>query len=814
MKISYNWLQNFLELKQSPEEVAALLTDCGLEVEAIERFESIKGGLKDLLIAEVVDCEAHPNADRLKLTKVNYGASEPLSIVCGAPNVAKGQKVLLAPVGATIFPLDAEPFEIKKAKIRGESSEGMLCAEDEVGMGASHEGIMVLANDAKPGTPAATYFNVQTDHVFEIGLTPNRADAMSHLGVARDLLAVLKSKKLVAEDTALCWNPKEKIHPDTEELPIELEVRNPEACPRYLGVCLSDVEVKPSPSWLQNKLKSLGLKPINNVVDATNYILHHLGQPLHAFDYDKITNAKVVVRTASEGESFVSLDGENRSMNANDLMICNDQEAMCIAGVFGGLQSGVTNTSRRIFIESAYFDPVFIRKTAKRQGLSTDASFRYERGIDPHITRAALYEALELLKELTGAKVASKVLEFYPKPIENFVVSYNFESSKALIGQEIPKEDVKAILRSLDIEVLEEGTTELKLQVPAYRVDVRREADVVEEVLRIYGYNQIETPSKMSLSINPAPKVDFEALKNRCADLLVSGGFIECMSNSLSAKADYDDKDMETLVPILNPLSSELNVMRKDLIFDLLRASALNQKHRNKDLKLFEFGKNYRKDEEKYLENEQLAILISGDFDEELWDSPKRNSSFYLLKAQVEKIFKSLGLESLFTQAPAENEEYLDLALHFLHKKRVIARVGTVKDALLKRAEAKGPIYFTSIDWSYLMKLCLNHHVSVNDIPKYQEVRRDLALLVDKHVSFSALEKLAFDADRKILREVSLFDVYEGKNLEAGKKSYALKYTLRDNDATLTDERVDKVIKRIFEAYQRELNAELRSGQL
>lgn len=813
MKVSYNWLKDYIDPELSPVKLGELLTDCGLEVEGIEKYEQIEGGLEGLVVGEVVACEKHPNADKLKLTQVNVGEEQNLPIVCGAPNVATGQKVIVARVNATIHPLNGDSFKIKKAKIRGEVSEGMICAEDEIGLGESHDGIMVLDTKAVVGSPAADYFQLDSDYTIEIGLTPNRADAMSHFGVARDILAVLKSKGAKQKNLSL-----KQAHPNTfpkkeGNLEIKLSVENPEACPRYAGLCFDNIEVKASPSWIQNRLKAIGLKPINNVVDVTNFVLHDFGQPLHAFDYDAIKNQHVVVRTAKAGTKFVTLDEQERSMDPMDLMICNDSDAMCIAGVFGGLHSGVSEKTTRIFLESAYFDPVFVRKTAKRQGLNTDASFRFERGIDPNITTDALAMASHLLVKYAGARLASDLQEFYPTPLKNFKVDFNIDNCYRMIGHDIPEQTILDIFENLDIEILERNGSDFKLEVPVYRVDVQREADLIEEILRIYGYNNIALPNKIKLSINPAPKVDQESIKNRIADLMVANGFVESMSNSLNSDAPYSESEKERLVKILNPLSSELNVMRKEMVYDALKNITHNQNHKSKDLKFFEFGKVYAKNET-IEEAQVLSIAICGSWDEEVWNGPGRNSDLYLLKSVLGKIVSSLGLSSTLNKTSRNEDALFKMGQNILHKKNSVLRFGELNDDLLKKFDTKGPVFYAELKWDYLMKLCLNHEISVHDIPKYQEVRRDLALLLDKAVSFDQLQKLAFQTEQKMLREVSLFDVYEGKNLPSGKKSYALNYILRDDSKTLTDEKVDKVIKRIFEKYQTEFKAELRSGEL
>ncbi len=802
MKISYNWLKEYINLTTNPEQTAEILTDIGLEVEGIERFETVKGGLEGVVIGEIKSVVPHPNADRLQLTKVNVGHSELLDIVCGAPNVAEGQKVVVALVGCTLYP-DEKGFKIKKSKIRGEVSEGMLCAEDELGLGESHDGIMVLDPSAKVGMPAADYFQLESDTVFEIGLTPNRIDAASHFGVARDLAAYFNQE----EETIICRPKTSNIAKAEKQLEIEVEVKNKEACPRYSGIVISNLEVKPSPDWLQNRLKAIGLKPINNVVDVTNYIMHEIGQPLHAFDYDKIEGKKVIVQTLSDKTKFTTLDEVERELSSEDLMICNENGGMCIAGVFGGTQSGVTEKTKSIFLESAYFNPVFVRKTSKRHGLNTDASFRYERGADPNITVFALERAAQLLKELADGELSSELVDIYPNPIEDFLVEFNYKNCERLIGFKIDNKRIKNIIQGLDIKILHESKEGLRLQVPAYRVDVQREVDLIEEVLRIYGYNRIPLPEQMKLSIQNQPKKEPSKIENIIANFLSSTGFNEAFNNSLTNPSLYEKQD--DLVNMLNPLSKETEVMRKSMLYGGLEAIAYNQNRRRKDLKLYEFGKTYRKVEDGFEETKRLALWMSGDQQAESWQSATKAVDFYNLKAVSIQLLERLGI-SKYKAKTVESASPFSMEMDFLKGKKVIARLGKLSAKELQKFDVKEEVYFAEFNWSLVLDMLQVEAVQHKAVSKFPSVRRDLALLIDDGVQFSQIEEVAKSTERKLLKSMNLFDVYEGKNLAKGKKSYAVSFMFQDEQKTLTDKQIDKAMKRLIDSLKKELNAELR----
>jgi len=813
MKISYNWLKDHLNITLKPEIVSDLLTDCGLEVEGLEEVETIKGGLKGLKIGEVLSVKKHSNADKLNCTLVNIGTTVPLPIVCGAPNVAEGQRVIVATVGATIHPNEGEPFQIKKAKIRGEVSEGMICAEDEIGLGQSHDGIMVLPNEAIIGMEAANYFKVQSDFIFEIGLTPNRADAMSHFGVARDLLAVLKHKNLTEVNASLkSFEADFKI--DNENLTIPVEVLNDEACPRYCGVTISNVTVSKSPDWLINKLKSIGLKPINNIVDITNYILHDMGQPLHAFDADKIEGSKVIVKTLSQNAHFVTLDEVERKLDAKDLMICNESSGMCIAGVFGGLKSGVKDSTKNIFLESAYFNPVYVRKTAKRHGLNTDASFRYERGIDPNITMVALKRAAMLIKEVAGGEISSIPSDSHPNTFGNFEVSININRVNSLIGKNIEKPIIKDILNSLDIAVIDQVDQDWLLSVPPYRVDVTREADVIEEILRIYGYNEIEIPQKINATVSYTQGLDFQKIKTSIADNLIGLGFNEAMSNSLvSSEGVLKTKAVseDSLVMPENPLSSELNSLRPNLMYNALEAARYNLNRKQNNLKIFEIGKGYILNEGKYAETRYLSIITSGSVYSESWMNKTEEADFYFAKGILDSILSRFGLNDQSKFKIEENTDYaFSYGVNYNWRKNNLAFCGSINNNLLNEFDIKTPLYFAQLNLDLLYDLVKNQKVVVSELPKYPEVKRDLALLVNKGLSFDELKKSALQTDNKLLKSVNLFDVYEGKNLPEGKKSYGLSFVLRDENKTLTDKDVEKVIDRIYSNFKAQFAAELR----
>ncbi len=808
MKISYNWLKQFINVKLPAEEVSVLLTDLGLEVEGVELFESVKGGLEGIVVGEVISCEQHPNADKLKLTKVDIGQATPLSIVCGAPNVAKGQKVPVATIGTTLYDAKGEAWVIKKGKIRGEESHGMICAEDEIGLGKSHDGIMVLSEDAKVGTPLNELFPVEKDSVFEIGLTPNRADAMSHWGVARDLRAgLVQHKKSIGLNTP----GVSSFHVEDRSRKITIKVENNKLAPRYCGLTMSDIEVKPSPIWLQNRLKSIGLKPQNNIVDATNYVLHELGQPLHAFDADKIKGNKIIVKTLPAGTKFVTLDGVERTLHEEDLMICDADKPLCMAGVFGGLNSGVTASTTSIFLESAYFDSVSVRKTAKRHGLNTDASFRFERGIDPTITEYALKRAAILIEEIAGGKVTSDLDDLYPKKLEDFQVFLTFDKINKLIGQEIDSGIIKSILSSLEIKVNNVSESGMGLTIPAYRVDVQREVDVIEEILRVYGYNNIEIPTKFTVSVASTDKFADYKLQNKIADLLVHKGFYETMANSLTsaAYADLaDDFNKDQQVQILNPLSQDLGVLRQSMLFSGLESLRYNNNRQINDLKFFEFGKTYHQYSEKREEVKHLSMFVMGNQLPESWNVKEQKSDFFYVKGILESLFQSLGIE--ITQQHSVKSSFIAEGLLLKNNKITLVEFGRLSKKLLKHFDIDEDVIYADIFWDNVIQLASQQKFTFQDIPKFPSLRRDFALLLDQQVSFNNVKEIAFATEKKILKEVNLFDVYEGSNLPENKKSYAVSFTFQDEYKTLTDKQVDKVMKKLLGQFENQLKASLR----
>jgi phenylalanyl-tRNA synthetase beta chain len=806
MKISFNWLKEYLHINLPAEEAAALLTNCGLEVEGIDSFQSMKGGLEGLVIGEVKTCVKHPNADKLSLTTVDVGTGTPLSIVCGAPNVAAGQKVVVAMVGAKLYPTEGEPFEIKKSKIRGEASEGMICAEDEIGMGKSHAGIIVLPNDAQVGIKAKDYFKVEEDKVFEIGLTPNRADAASHIGVARDLNAVLISEGH-NESTGVVYPSLKNFKVDNSSSPIEVVVEDLNACPRYSSITVSGVTVKDSPQWLKNRLLSIGVHPINNIVDITNYVLHEVGQPLHAFDADKITGKKVVVRKAKAGEKFVTLDNVERNLTAEDLMICNADKAMCIAGVFGGIESGITEQTKNVFIESAYFSPSSIRKTSKHHGLKTDASFRFERGTDPEITLYALKRAALLMKEIGGGTISSEILDVYSEKIPHRKVDYHFSSAEKLIGQPIEKSKLKQILYASGIEIEKEEADALHLSIPSYKVDVTREADVVEEVLRIYGYNKIELPSKMAASLSYFPKNDAERVQNNVSDYLSSNGFLEILTNSFT-KDEGDD----AAIKILNPLSKELGVMRQSLLQSGLEAIQYNRNRKNADLKFFEFGTTYHKKEAGFDEVKHLALYMTGKKFEASWNGEKSEVNFFYLKSFVNNLLKRVGVDTDALTEEVSNDAPFVEAISLKQNQKVVGTFGSISKKLLKDFDINAEVYYADINWQRVLKAAGRHKVEFKEVPKFPQVRRDLSMMLRADVSYAQIRSLAFKTERSLLKEMHLFDVYEGDKIEAGKKSYAMTFILQDEHQTLTDKQIDKAMDRLMEAFQKETGAVIRKG--
>lgn len=820
MNISYNWLKEYVDFELTPEETAAALTSIGLETGGVEEVQTVKGGLEGLVIGEVLTCVEHPNSDHLHITTVNLGEGDPVQIVCGAPNVAAGQKVVVATLGTKLYDGD-ECFMIKKSKIRGVESTGMICAEDEIGIGTSHDGIIVLPADAVPGTLAKDYYNIKSDYVLEVDITPNRADACSHYGVARDLYAYLAQS---GKKTTLKRPSVEGFKVENRDLDIAVKVENSEACPHYAGVTVKGVMVKESPEWLQNKLRLIGIRPINNVVDITNYIVHAFGQPLHCFDAGKIKGNEVVVKTMPEGTSFVTLDGVERKLNERDLMICNSEEGMCIAGVFGGLDSGSTETTTDVFIESAYFHPTWVRKTARRHGLNTDASFRFERGIDPNGVVYCLKLAALMIKELAGGSISSEIKDVCAAPAEDFVVELPYEKVNALIGKAIPAETVKNIVTALEMKIMNETPEGLTLAVPPYRVDVQRDCDVIEDILRIYGYNNVEIPSTLKSSLTTKGEHDkSNKLQNLVAEQLVGCGFNEILNNSLTRAAYYDGLEAyppQRLVMLMNPLSADLNAMRQTLLFGGLESIAHNVNRKNADLKFFEFGNCYYFDGEKknaekvlapYSENYHLGLWVTGKNVSNSWAHPDEESSVYDLKAYVENILKRLGLDlhNLVIGNLTDDVFAAALSVNTRGGKR-LASFGVVTRKLLKAFDIGNEVYYADLNWNELMKAVRSVKISYKEISKFPAVKRDLALLIDKNVRFAEIEKIAYETEKKLLKEVELFDVYEGKNLEAGKRSYAVSFMLQDETQTLNDKMIDKIMSKLVKNLEDKLGAKLR----
>jgi len=806
MKISYNWLKTLINIDLTPEQVDEYLTSSGLEVEGIEAFESIKGGLKGIVIGEVIEKEKHPDADKLSLTKVNVGGPELLSIVCGAPNVAAGQKVLIATVGAKLYPTTGEPFEIKKSKIRGAVSEGMICAEDEIGLGTGHDGILILPASAQVGMPAAEFYKLEQDYILEIGLTPNRADAASHYGVARDLAAILNCKNNTDTFKAEMHNILEL--PTASNLnKVEIVIENTEACKRYSGLVISGITVKPSPDWLKNYLTAIGLRPINNIVDITNFVLHDLGQPLHAFDLEKISGKKIVVKTGLENKKFTTLDGTERTLLADDLMICNDSEPMCLAGVFGGLESGVSDKTTSIFLEAAYFNPSHIRKSSKQHGLKTDSSFRFERGTDPEMTINALKRASALIFECAGGNLSMDIVDVYPQILEPFQVTFSYSNCQSLIGKEIDKNTIKHIITSLGITVTQEGNDGLLLSVPQYKTDVTREADVIEEVMRIYGYNNVEESTQIKFSANYADREKATTAENTAANLLAGFGFNETMGLSLTKESYYEDTT--NLVKILNPLSSDLNVMRNTMLFGGLEALAYNINRKQADLKFFEFGKTYQKVEAdfKYAETKHLTLLVTGRKYPENPYNENNKVNFVYLKACIESILNKLSINFKISELKDSNLSY---GLSFTQKNKHLVSFGLVDKSICKKMDVSQEVFYADFNWDNVLSLVGKTKLEFTEIPKFPSVRRDLALLLDKQITYKELEELAYSTERKLLKSVNLFDIYEGDKLEAGKKSYALSFTLLDEDATLNDKQIDNVMQKLIKTYTEKLGASLR----
>jgi phenylalanyl-tRNA synthetase beta chain len=808
MKISYNWLKQFIKLDWEAEKTGDLLTDLGLEVEGLNKYQSIKGGLEGIVVGHVLSCEQHTNADKLRVTKVDIGTDTPLQIVCGAPNVAEGQKVPVATIGTVLYDEDGKDFKIKKGKIRGEESHGMICAEDELGLGKGHDGIMVLDDSLVPGTPCSDVFDIENDLVFDIGLTPNRSDAMSHLGTARDLKAGLLQK---GHNLELISPSVSDFHIANRSLKIDSEVIDNKLSPRYCGVTISGIKVAESPEWIKNRLKAIGITPKNNIVDITNYVLHELGQPLHAFDAIKVKGNKVIVKTLDAGTKFTTLDGIERVLHEDDLMICNKEEPMCIAGVLGGLESGVTNQTTSIFLESAYFNPVSIRKTAKRHALNTDASFRFERGIDPNITQYALKRAALLITDIAGGEISSGIEDLYPNKIEDFQVFLSFETTFKLIGQEIPQETIKSILTSLEIKVNSVTEGGLGLTIPSYRTDVQREADIIEEILRVYGYNNIVFSNKLNATMSHASKFEDYKVQNVIANQLISQGFNEMMANSLT-KPNYTELsellNPEHNVTMLNPLSNDLAAMRQSLLFSGLEALAYNINRKQSNLKFFEFGKTYHNYESGYIENKHLTLLITGERYTDNWNTVSKTSDFFYLKGIIESIFSRLGVSKL-KSSPLKTDLLSEGMILSLGKNQLV-EFGIVKRNIAKKIGVSQQVLFADFNWDNMIEIAKFNKIKFNAISKYPEVKRDFALLIDNNVNFNEIYTIAKQSEKKLLKDVTLFDVYEGDKLPSGKKSYAVSFTLEDKEKTLTDKQIDKIMNKLQSSFEKQLGAELR----
>lgn len=809
MKISLNWLKTYVRFDLSNDELKDLLTDIGLEVESMEPYESVKGGLQGLVVGHVLEREKHPDADKLSVCKVDVG-TETLQIVCGAPNVAAGQKVIVALVGTTLYPTAGESFTIKKAKIRGVESIGMICAEDEIGIGTSHAGIMVLDAETPVAKPAAELFGVENDMVIEIGLTPNRTDAFSHIGVARDLAAALAFRKKTDTQVQL---PTVATVPAGMPEPVSVEVQATTACPKYLGLVLRNVQVKESPDWLKNRLKAIGQKPINNVVDITNFVLHEFGQPLHAFDLSAIQGNKIIVRHLPSKTEFLALDNTKIALHEEDLMICDgNSNGMCIAGVYGGLHSGVQDTTKDVFLESAYFQPSSIRRTSTRHGLRTDAAVHFEKGIDPNRTEMALLRAAALLQEVAGAEIASSVITGSNTAFPPFPVTLEYRNVKRLTGADISKEDIRSILSLLEIGIVAENEDQLELQVPPYRTDVTREADVIEDILRIYGFNNVVIPTKINASLSFSNRFDAAALYNKTADLLVASGYFEMMNNSIT-KSKYQEKlphlPADSWVRLLSSINVELDVMRNNMLFSGLESVAHNINHKNANVKLFEFGKTYTKSEENHHEKNHLAIFISGNRSAANWNTPLRKTDFYYLKSIVDSVLISNGLTQ-YVPAEKEVSEGFEYALSYQINGKEVATFGKVHPSLAKAMDIKQEVFFADINWDLVVKLAAKVNTRYKEIAKYPSVKRDLALLLDKKVQFEAVKSIAVKFGKKILRNIELFDIYQDEKIGADNKSYAVSFTFRDDDKTLQDAEIETVMKKLMQEFQTQLNAQIR----
>ncbi len=820
MKISYNWLKNYIQGIPDPETIASLLTESGLEVEGLEKIETIKGGLAGVITGKVLTCEKHPDSDHLSITTVDTGHGQPLSVVCGAANVAAGQIVMVATIGTTLY-MNGEALTIKKSKIRGVASEGMICAEDELGIGTSHAGIMVLDPSVKPGIPAKEFFNIKDDYVFEIGLTPNRTDATAHFGVAREIVACMKSHHPEIE-TYLVKPTVDAFISESNELDIEVIVENSVACPRYSGLTISGITVTESPGWLKDYLLAIGQRPINNIVDITNFVLMETGQPLHAFDADYIKGNKVVVRNLKEGTPFVTLDGVERKLSANDLMICNESEGMCIAGVFGGQKSGVTENTTKIFLESACFSPSSIRKTGRYHVLHTDASFRFERGTDPNITVYALKRAALLIKEIAGGKITSGIKDIHTSEFKPAEIIFNYNNAARLIGKSIPVAKIHSILKSLDYNILSSEESAVTVTVPTYRVDVTREVDIIEDLLRIYGYNNVEFSEELHTSLSYANKPDPERIQELISDMLSAGGFSEIMNNSLTTSRysnDFQELSPEKSVHVVNPLSKELDAMRQSLLFGALETIIRNQNHKVTDLKIYEFGKIYQYNPEFkdsaditkcYSERLQLGISVCGNRERENWEKDSRKAGIFFLRSKIDQVFRKLGLDTEKLKYQPFESEIFAFGLEINYKKERIARAGQISHKLLKYFDIKQEVSYAEIEWNTLIKLHANTKFEYAGIPKFPSVRRDLALLLNKKVSFKEIESLAYQTETRLLKNVGLFDIYEGEKIGLDKKSYAVSFILRDEEKTLTDEQVDKTMDKLIKAFTDKLEAQIR----
>jgi len=825
MKISYNWLKDIINIPSTPNEVSEMLTGCGLEIEHLENYQSIKGGLEGIVIGFVKEREKHPNADKLSVCKVDIGTGEDKQIVCGAPNVAAGQKVLVATVGATLFPSKGDSFKISKSKIRGEVSEGMICAEDEIGLGESHDGILILPNEFEVGKPASEYFKVYNDYVFEIGLTANRGDAASHLGTARDLRAIgnwqlAKSNEQIDRDFKLVEIPFiiNKLPAASSQQPVAVSIEYSEGCKRYTGLSISNIEVKSSPEWLQNRLKAIGINPINNIVDATNYVLHELGQPLHAFDADKISGNKIIVKKAVEGNKFTTLDKVERTLKGHECLICDGEKPLAIAGVFGGLDSGISTNTKNIFIESAYFDAATIRKAAKGHGLSTDASFRYERGTDPNITVDAIKRLANLIIEIAGGNISSAIIDIYPTKIENIIIEFSLTKSNQLIGKEIEKKRVIEILQALDIEILEDKGEILSISIPPYRSDVTRQADVTEEILRIYGLNNIEIGNDIKSTISFNETENKVKLKNNIADYLSANGFNEIATNTLTKSAYYSEVELQNAVKILNPLSSDLDIMRLSMLPNVLEALQYNNNRKLSNLKFFEFGKTYYKGAkteagginllENYVEQSHLILALTGTIENESWTNNNKLSSYFILKGFVQNIFAKSKINKL-DFLNIEHPQF-DFAIGVIYQKKQVAIIGEINKTLTSNFDLNSSVFFADINIDLLIELNKTEKIVIKSVPVFPTVRRDLALLIDEAINYTQLEKIALKTESNLIKKVNVFDVYKGDKIEKGKKSYALSFMLQDENKTLTDEEIETVMSKIIKNFEKETGAILR----